>query len=65
MKVLIHACDHFEAEATGTCEARQLPDGHWEYRTAYACLACGARFVERHTQPLAADARFEAESPMG
>jgi hypothetical protein len=49
----IERCSHWNAEATGTTEARQLRDGRWQYRTPYRCPMCGAPFVETHTRPLA------------
>jgi DNA-directed RNA polymerase subunit RPC12/RpoP len=48
------SCAHFAAERTGTTEARRLPDGRWEYRTAYVCATCGLHFVESHIQLVSA-----------
>jgi hypothetical protein len=46
------ACDHFAAEATGVTEAIRLRDERWEFRTAFSCPSCGARFIEAHIQTL-------------
>ncbi len=53
---LPHArCEHLKAEATGTAEARQLPDGRWRYSTSYHCPDCGESFVETHESTLKED----------
>ncbi len=54
-------CAHFKAEATGTTEARQLRDGRWEYRSAFAC-PCGIHFVELHIGGRIDDAQNEVRA---
>jgi len=46
------ACQHLKAEQVGATQARQLPDGRWQYRTPYHCPDCGADFTEQHVRPL-------------
>jgi len=42
------ACGHYQAVQTGSTEAKELPDGKWEYSHSYRCPTCGADFIESH-----------------
>jgi len=45
----VRRCSHFRAvRQPGAIEARQLPDGRWEYTTLYRCPDCLAAFRETH-----------------
>jgi ssDNA-binding Zn-finger/Zn-ribbon topoisomerase 1 len=49
---IMHGCQHFKAERSGTIEAIRLRDERWEFRTAFRCPDCGERFVESRIQAL-------------
>jgi predicted RNA-binding Zn-ribbon protein involved in translation (DUF1610 family) len=53
-------CRHLAAVAVGVSGARRLRDGRWEIVTSYECPECGARFIEKHIQPVARELFEEA-----